>query len=185
MALTRPRLILSEKTYVVKQMTLNKTYSQIKKNFKKRYGRNISDTSLVRIRRENMNAIVVGQQHIVETGATTAVSIKQKSYRLMEQRLDNAIEDETEISELRRKYRSGEISEGVYKESLKKYEQLTINELVKVSEAMHNQSKKDGDEPPVTPQDQAAFAALLAGIQSGNPVAIVQHFANGPGNPAA
>jgi hypothetical protein len=61
---------------------------------------------------------------------------------------------------------------------------MTVNELVKVSEAMHTQSKGE-DKEPVSPQDQAALAALIAGIQSGNPVQLIQVLGQRAESPAA
>jgi len=167
------RLSNEQRRYVVKQLTLGSQYAQIQESFEKAYGRTVNVATIRRLRQSNLPAISQGRALIAQEGATSAVLLKQKAHQLIENRLDEAIEDASVIKDLRLQLRAGSITEREFKQKLELYRELTINELTKVSEAMHNQSK--GEDPdPVTPQDQAALSALIAGINAGNPVQLIQ-----------
>lgn len=159
--------------YVVKQLSLGATKAVIQEQFQKEFGRGISVITIGRIRKTNTQAITESRALIAADGAVSAAVLKQKAHQLMESRLDEAIEDASELKKIRKQLQAGEINEVQYKNKVALYRELTINELTKVSEAMHSQTKGEKDDP-VTPQDQAALAALLAGIQSGNPVQLIQ-----------
>lgn len=103
-----------------------------------------------------------------------AAALKQKTHRLINRKLERAIEDDTEIDKLRAQLRAGEITRAKFDEECARYEVLTINELVKVSDSMHTQSKTEDDTGALTAQDQAALQLLVEGIRSGNPFQLVQ-----------
>lgn len=167
------RLTAEQNAFIVKELTLGAIYAEIQERFEKRFKRSVGDITLTRIKQKNQAVIANSRDAIAADGAASARKIKQKSYELLEGRLDDALADADRIRELRQQLRDGEINEVQYKNKVALHEQLTITELTKVSEAMNSQSKGEKDDP-ITPQDQAALAALLAGIQAGNPVQLIQ-----------
>lgn len=168
------RITSEQKRFVVKHITLGATAKEIGVAFEKQFGRPIHPMSVSRIRHDNVVSIAQGREIIGAEAVTSATLIKQKTNQLLEARLDDAIEDSVEIRKLRRELRNGTITPGQFKQKVEVYEQLTINELVKVSDAMAEQSKNDKNDTPLSPTDQAALAALVAGIQAGNPVQLIQ-----------
>lgn len=167
------RLTIPEKSYIVKLMTLGEYNANIQAKFKDHYGRSVSEVTLARLRKANLSAISEARAVIASDAASSAALIKQKSHQLIEAKLDDAIEDNDELRKLRHQFQTGVLSEEMYKAKRKLYSELTINELTKISENMHNQAKSEDDDG-TSPQDQAALAALIAGIQSGNPVQLIQ-----------
>lgn len=167
------RLRNDERAFIIKQLTLGLTYAEVMEAFEKKFEHTVSKMTLVRVRAQSVDQITQGRSIIATEAATSSVLLRQKSNQLLERRLDDALEDSNKFRELRLKLQTGRISLVQYKKDVEHLERLTINELTKVSEAMHNQSKTDKDDP-VSPHDQAALAALIAGIQSGNPVNLVQ-----------
>lgn len=167
------RLTISEKNYLVKLMTLGEYNSNIQTKFNDLYGHPVSEVTLARLRKANLDAIEQARSVIASSAASSAALIKQKSHQLIESKLDDAIEDTDQLRKLRRQFQDGELTEEAYKAKRKLYSELTINELTKISENMHNQAKSEDDDG-TSPADQAALAALIAGIQSGNPVQLIQ-----------
>lgn len=173
-----------ETRYVVKRLTLGDSYPDVQAAFATKFGgRVLNLTTIGRLKKKHVNAITDGRASIANEGAVSATMLKQKSYQLIEGKLDAALEDASEIRKLRKQLQSGELTETQFKSKMALYENLTINELSKVSEAMHNQAKGTTDNPN-TPEDAAAITALLASIQSGNPINIIQML-NPTFNPAA
>lgn len=170
-------LTVSERAYVVKELTLGVTHAQIKQKFPAVFGRTIHMRSIARISLASQSQINLGKETIVREGSTTAIGIKRKTYELIERRVDRALSDDDKIVQLRADLHSGKISEPEFKRKRDLYEEMTINELVKLSDAMHAQGKNEKDDPP-SPQDMAALSALMAGIKAGNPVQLIQ-FLNG------
>lgn len=171
------RITAEQERFIVSQLTLALPYTAIQEKFLKKFNRTINPITLGRVRKKQLPAIIQGKQMIAEEGAVNATLLKQKSHRLLDARLEAAISDQTEIEKLRKQLQNGEISMATYKDKVAVYERLTVTELVKVSESMHTQAKGEDDDV-VSPQDQAALAALIAGIQSGNPVQLIQVLGN-------
>lgn len=170
--------------WVVKQMCQGVFHKDIATEFKKLFQRNISPSTLARINERNLTAINEARQIIAKDATTSAIRTKHKLHELMEHRVDDALEDYSDLRALRKQFQNGEINEVEYKRKRDLYEQLTMSEIVKTSEALHSQTKGE-DTDPVGPQDQAALAALIAGIQAGNPVQLIQVLTDREGSPSA
>lgn len=178
------RLTQEQKRYVVKHLTLGTSYRTMQVSFQEKFDRTINRVTIAKYRRDNAATINGGRELMVQEAASSGAKLKQKAYGIMDRRLDRVIEDESELQKLRQQLRSGEITESTYKFKVSLYEKMTTNELINITEAMTKQSKGNEDDP-VTPQDQAALTALVAGIQSGNPVQLIQIMSGRAGNPEA
>lgn len=162
---------------MIKELTLGVSKTDIAAKFPAQFDRTLSMKTIARIEMASKNQIDLGKETIVREGTTSAIGIKRKAYDLIERRVDRALSDDDQIAQLRLDLRSGKITEPEFKRKKELYEELTINELVKLSDAMHAQGKNEKDDPP-SPQDMAALSALMAGIKAGNPVQLIQ-FLNG------
>lgn len=171
--MNRTPLNSTQTQYVVKCLTLGNTHKEIQKKFDLRYERKLNLITIGRIKKRHLETIGAGKTAIVHDGTVKAATLKQKSYQLIEAKLDAALEDNTELQKLRKEFQSGTLSESTYKQKRALYEELTINELSKISESLHNQGKDDKADP-TTPQDQAAMAALLEAVKLGNPINLIQ-----------
>ena len=164
-----------QRDYIVQLLALGNTKPQIIEKFEVRYGRRINPTTITRLKARQRDA--VSDAHEVMANSSPMVgadALKQKTYKLINNRLDRAIEDESEIDKLRARFRAGEIDKKEFEMEAARYEVLTINELTKLSDAMHDQSKGSDDDPNLSPQDHAALSMLVSGIQNGNPVQLIQ-----------
>lgn len=165
-----------ERDFVIQLGVLGNSRQQIANKFLEKYGRTINLRTITRIWRESRDEMDEAQKSIINQGMTlvTGDALKQQSYTLLHRRMKRAEADESEIEKLRIKLRAGEISEGDFNLSCKKYEQLTINELVKVADLGFVHGQKSGEGPALTPEDQAALALLTEGLKNGNPFQLIQ-----------
>lgn len=100
--------------------------------------------------------------------------LKQKAYKQLEQKLEQAEKDDSEIGRLRTELNTGTITRKEFDQKVARYERLTVNELVKIADMAHNHVRHDGEETPMTPEDKAAFGVLMEGLKTGNPLQIIQ-----------
>lgn len=164
-----------QRDYIVQLLAMGNTKPEIIEKFEKRYGRRIHPTTIIRLKKQQKEAISDAHDVLaVGSELVGAAAIKQKAHRLLNNRLDRAIEDESEIDKLRAKMKAGEITPKQFEEESARYERLTITELTKLSDAMHTQSKGEDEQNMLTPQDHAALQMLMAGINNGNPLQLIQ-----------
>lgn len=164
-----------QREYIVQLLALGNTKPQIIEKFEDRYGRRIHPTTIIRLKKKYRRNIHDAHD-IIAAGSDMvgAAALKQKSYRLLDRKLDQAIEDQTELDKLRLRLKAGEITKQEFDRESERYEVLTINELTKVADSMHTHTKQNNENEPLTPQDQAALQLLVEGIKSGNPFQLVQ-----------
>lgn len=164
-----------QREYIVQLLALGNTKPEIIKKFEERYGRRIHPTTIIRLKKQNKNNIDDAHDVLAANSELVgAAAIKQKTYRLLDRKLDRAIEDETEIDKLRARFRAGEIDRLEFEKEVAVYEVLAVGELTKIADSMHQHSKAGGDDPPMSPADHAALQMLMAGINNGNPMALIQ-----------
>jgi len=163
----------NEVALIVQSISLGDTRAETMAKFTKEFGRTINEITVSRVKARNLALIASTRQQIVNTGAITALRLKERSYKIIDRRLNRAEADESEIDKLRVQLQKGEITQAVFKEKVAVYEQLTLNELIKVADHAVVASKGQDDDPP-SAADQAAFAMLVQGIKSGNPIQLIQ-----------
>jgi len=165
-----------ERDFVIQLGVLGNQRQQIATKFLEKYGRTINLRTITRIWKESRDEMDEAQKSIINQGMTlvTGDALKQRSYTLLERRMKRAESDETEIEKLRIKMRAGEITEAQFNIDCRNYEQLTINELVKVADMGFVHGQKSGEGPALTPEDQAALALLTEGLKNGNPFQLIQ-----------
>lgn len=164
-----------QRDYIVNLLAMGNTKPEIIRKFEERYKRKIHPTTIIRLKKQQ--AVAINDAHdklAVGSELIGATALKQKAHRLINNRLDRAIDDESEIDKLSAKLKAGEITRSQFDEEAARYEVLTINELTKLSDSMHQQSKNEDDTSNLTPQDQAALAMLMQGINNGNPLQLIQ-----------
>lgn len=171
--ITRKPLNGNQKRWVVKRITENWKYADIIDEFEKKWDRRINTATVMRLKQKYLGSIQSAQSAIVEAGAIQAATLKQQSYRLMQHKMNRAEADLTEIDKLRIQFQHGQITEKEYDVARSRYTELTVTELTKIADSAHNHSKGSDEEPP-SPGDKAALDMILKGIQSGNPVQLIQ-----------
>lgn len=164
-----------QRDYIVQLLALGNNKREIIEKFSERYHRTIAPITITRLKKQQKVAIADAHDVIaVGSELVGAAALKQKSYRLLDKKLDRAIEDDTEIDKLRLKLKAGEITRHEFDVECTRYEVMTVHELTKISDVMHTHTKTGEDPSAMTPQDQIALAALVQGINSGNPFQLIQ-----------
>lgn len=170
---TRRHLNPNQKSWIIKRITLNNSYTEIKKEFQIKFGRSLNIMTISRLKNKHIDVVTAGKNKIIENAAIESAAIKQQSYRLLARKMDRAEEDMTELDKLRRLFQTGQIDSKEYKRRRTLYEDLTVSELTNVANAAHSHMKGIEDEA-ARPEDAAALKMLVASIQSGNPVNLIQ-----------
>lgn len=164
-----------QRDYIVQLLALGNTKPEIIKKFEERYHRRINPSTIIRLKKQQKEEIDEAHDVLaVRSEIVGAAALKQKTHRLINNRLDRAIEDESEIDKLRAQLKAGEITRDQFDREAARYEVLTITELTKLSDAMHQQAKGSDEDPLLTPQDQAALQLIMQGINNGNPLQLIQ-----------
>lgn len=164
------------KDYVVHLGVLGNTRAQIREKFHAKYNRPIHERTITKIWRDNKVQMDEAQNTIAQSGLEilTGDALKQRSYQLLDTRLKRAQSDESEIEKLRARFLAKEITAQEFDRECARYEQLTINELVKIADMGFEHAHKAGEGPALTPEDQAALTLLTEGLRSGNPLQLIQ-----------
>lgn len=178
-ATTRTKLTQNQQRWIVKRLSLNKPHKEIRDEFLAKFERPVSSVTLSRLRGKHLGVITTTQKALVEQDAIQAAGLKNKAYKHLERRLDQAEEDETEVARLRRDWRNGLITRTEYEVAVRSYVTLSVSELTNIANMGHTHSKGEDDDS-LKPTDRAALEMMLEGIRSGNPVQLVQIL-----NPAA
>lgn len=121
--------------------------------------------------------MAIGEAHDAFASKSEIVganALRQKSYRLLDRKLDRAINDDSEIDVLRAQLKAGEIDRKTFDFECAKYEVMTTRELTQIVDTMNKHGKGEDDSAALTPQDQALLSMIMQGINSGNPVQLVQ-----------
>lgn len=161
--------------YIVELLALGNTKREIIDKVEERYHRRISPITITRHKKQNKVAISEAHDILAARSEIVgAAALKQKAYRLMDRKLDRAEEDDSAIDKLRLQLKAGEITRHEFDIECTRYEVMTVHELTKIADTMHNHTKSGEDSSALTPQDQIAMAALVQGINSGNPFQLIQ-----------
>lgn len=164
-----------QRQYIVSLLALGNTKPEIIKKFNERYHRKIHPTTIIRLKKQQ--GIAIGEAHDVLAAKSEIVganALKQKTYRLLDRKLDRAIDDDTEIDQLRAKLKAGEIDRKEFDYECAKYEVLTVRELTQIADTMNKHGKGEEDDGALSPQDQAMLQMIMQAINSGNAVNLVQ-----------
>lgn len=165
-----------QKEFVVHMGVLGKTRSEIVIAFAARYNRSLNPRTISKIWKDNKDKMNEAQTHLATQGMTlvSGDSLKQKSYKILDGRLSRAQADESDIEKLRIRLRAGEITKRDFDAECDRYEQLTINELVKIADMGFEHAHKANEGPALTPEDQATLDLLTQGLRNGNPLQLIQ-----------
>lgn len=164
------------KEFIIHMGVLGNTRAQVVEKFSERYHRPLHPRTVSKVWKENRETIDDAQRTITNQGLEilSGDALKQKSYSLIDKRLTRAQADESDIEKLRIQLKAGQITKQVFDVECSRYEQLTINELVKIADMGFEHSTKGGEGPALTPEDQAMLSAMTEGLRSGNPFQLIQ-----------
>jgi len=168
---------------VLAMMARGEKYETIQRILKDNHGVEISAGGLSSMRKRHADSIKEMELMILEAETSEAEQVRVKTLRQLSRKLDRASADESELEELDRQYRNGEI------ESLSEYRRLktgllklSVRELAQISKDMHAQSgkPKGASALPVgavpvegTPNPKWVEAMMLA-VQRGDTIAMQQ-----------
>lgn len=164
-----------ERNYVIQLLSLGNTKAEIVAKFEAKYHRSIHHTTISRLKSKNAPAI--SEAHEIIAGGSEIIGanvLKQKTYRLMDRKLDRALEDDDQMALLRQQLKAGEIDQEFFNTEAAKLEKISIRELTAIADSMHTHAKQGDEEPALSAADQAALTLLMQGINSGNPMTLVQ-----------
>jgi hypothetical protein len=166
------KLDLNTETQVVAMIARGDNYQKILDWLEREKGVSITKTTLTRIKERNAEGLDFMRKELVKHETTMAGTILEKSRRLIDQRLDRALNLDEEIAELRSKLDNEEIDEREYYSMLDTLlrSQLTVAELNSLTKESFNQSQVEAGRPTsITENPQQARAnleSLLSAIQS-------------------
>ncbi len=164
-----------QREYIIQLLALGNTKPEIIRKFKQRYGREIHPTTIIRLKKQNRDAINDAHEVLaVHSEVIGADLLKQKAYRGLNRKLDRAEQDDSQLELLRQQMQSGEISKSEYDSEVARYEVLTVRELTAIADSMEKHSRGNEGDTQLSPQDHAALQMLMGGINSGSPVQLMQ-----------
>src|SRR5690606_6475972 len=129
------KLPMEKNDYITKLTVLGYDRKEIAKKFQEKFGKKIAVSTISSIRLENKENIERGRMAIAnnENIITTDV-IKQKTYRMINRKLNRVERDEKYVDHLRNKLKAEEISYKQFLDEVKAYEGITVHELVKIAD---------------------------------------------------
>jgi hypothetical protein len=179
-ALTSPKITDPMKIQVLAMMVRGEKYKQIRKFLLDNYGVEYSNNALSMLRKRNPEVIAEIERTVVQAEASEAERIRAKSLRLLSRKLDQAAGDELELSAIDEEYRNGDMTLADYKRKKAGLLELSVKDVLQVTEKMHNQTKDGpGAVAPsgsVTPTaaDARAAQTLAEAIKNGDTITINQ-----------
>lgn len=169
------RFTLAQREYIVSLLAINKPWTTIQDKFETRYDRRPSRPAIASLRKRYKVKIDRAQDALLATHDVIGANlINQDSYKLLDRKIKRALWTDSEIEKYRQQLLADEITQSEFDAKVAKYEAMTTNELIKLSDITHNHAHKNNEEAALTPADQAALKLLIEGIQAGNPMTLVQ-----------
>jgi hypothetical protein len=177
--ITRTRLTTDQKMRALALIARGDTLSQVAGHLLENYNITISESALSQLKKQHKDTLEKMREDIAEGQTAEADAIARRARRMLNVRLDRAERDGRTIEELDRQWRDGEIKD---KEDYRKRKagllNISIKELVHVSQAMHRQAMPDTPPPPGAPALPAGhpaatpqhLEAMLQAITAGNTV---------------
>lgn len=177
---TKIPLSIEEETYIVALLGRGDTRNQIVEQVKAKFGRQLSDGTLVAVRKRNKENLEIIKQRWLEKNEADAEAIKHKANKILSKRLDRDEKVNAVVEKARQDYLDKVIEFKEYLEIVRSHKENTISEIVSVSREMHNQVKE-------TPEDRSSGGsntdALIEAIKNSDTVALNQLiFKGGGGN---
>lgn len=187
---TRTRLTTDQKLRALAYIARGDTLSQVAGHMLEEFEVTISESALSQLKKNHADTIDKMQTSLSESAAEDADALLKKTRRMLSVRLDRADRDSSELAELDRKWRDGEIkNKEEYQRKKTGLLKISISELTNISKTMHAQTVKVPELPPGAmpgalpagggAQTPAQLEALLNAIKDGNHVEIQRIVFNG------
>ena len=178
---TGPKLNTDLRMKVLAMMARGENYDTILRILRDKYDVTITSGALSNLTKRHLDTIKEMELMILEAETAEAEQVRVKALRQLSRKLDKASQDETEIEELDRKWRDGEIKDMAdYRRRKAGLLKLSVNELSKVSREMYSQTDKTkapgqlpGTAGAGTP-DPKWIEALMLAVQRGDTIALQQ-----------
>lgn len=165
----RPTISMETETKCVAMIARGDLHEEISKEL------GIALQSVGNIKKRNKANLQIIEQKLLTKATEDALSIKHNANKKISKRLMRDDKATQILDKANDDYLNDRIDIKEYTEMVRRVKELTINELVSVSKAMHDQSS-ELEKPPATQSD---LAALAAAIRSGDEVKITQAVFNG------
>lgn len=157
-------------------------YQTIIRILKEQHDIEYSSSGLADLKKANIDTIREMEYMILEKETSDAEAVRAKSLRQLNRKLDKAADDETEIEELDRQWRDGEIEDMAdYRRRKAGLLKLSVKDLAEISKNMHAQTagRKGANALPVDPNttptaDPKWVEALMMAVQNGDTIAMQQ-----------
>lgn len=167
-------LTIEEETKIVALLARGDTQESIEKEI------GISQQTVSAVKKRNKENLAIISQKMLAKATEDALSIKQDANAKISHRLKRDDKAAQILDKAYDQYLNEEIDLKQFTEAARRIKELSINELVSVSKAMHDQSTAE-EKPPATQSD---LAALAMAIRSGDEVKITQAVFNAQSDPS-
>jgi hypothetical protein len=171
------------KMKVLAYMARGERYQAIIDMLQKDHGISYTMGGLSLLRKRHTETISEMERIVLEQEMADTSTIRNKSLKLLNRKLDQASTDELEMAALDQQYRDGNLDLATYKRKKQGLLRLNIKELTEVSREMAAQqrlalgSKKNTPGPDALPaggMDPAAIEQLTTAIKDGNTVELTK-----------
>lgn len=173
-----------KETQVVAMIARGDTYTTIIDRLKKESGIVLSQGTLTNIKNRNGEALAFMKNALAERETIHTTKLLDKSRKLIERKLDRALDIDESFLELHKDYKSGEIDEHEFRlrfDQMIKSE-LSTSELTSLSKEMFNQSQIEQGKPTTINTDANAakekLSSLLLAIKKGDDVLALEALFN-------
>ena len=179
---TGPKLDTPTRMKVLAMMARGEKYATIKRILLEDHNIKYSVDGLTKLKTRHSDTLKEMEYMILEKETSDAEAVRAKSLRQLSRKLDKAATDETEIEELDRQWREGEIEDmSEYRRRKAGLLKLNVKDLAEISKNMHSQTagRKGANALPVDPNatpatDPKWVEALMLAVQNGDTIAMQQ-----------
>lgn len=162
---TAPKLDTAQKMKVLAMLARGERYATIQSILKKDHDIDYSINSIRLLKKNHAETIAEMEAMIIEREASEAEQIRVRALASVSRKLDRASKDESELAELDRAYRDGELEIAEYKRRKKGLLDLSVTELLSVSKEMYAQTGK-GKNASIAPGSPAGGGEGIANPQT-------------------
>lgn len=127
-------------TKIVKWMAHGMPYKDILERLEEENSLKINMQTLTNIKKRNYDKLDQFREAIIKEEAATASVLHQRSNKMLQKKLDKADQDTDYLQELKQKYVDGEIDIKEFNQQVEKLEEVSIDQLLKISKEMHSQT---------------------------------------------
>lgn len=160
-----------EEIRIVALLARGDTYIGIREQIAEEFGRHLSDMTIRKVKKRNKDNLKLIKERIVAKEAYRAENIRDKANNLINARLTQADHDVNVLQQAYDDYVNGNMDYKEYMALTRRYQMVSLPELVSVSKEMHQQNKDEEAETKAPAKDLDILAKAL---QTGDEVVLNQ-----------